>query len=585
MTYLALARQWRPRSFETLLGQELVNKALTNALRQQRLHHAYLFTGTRGVGKTSVARLFAKALNCEQGISPTPCLTCETCVSIEQGRFVDLLEIDGASKTRVEDTRDLLENVQYAPTCGRFKIYLIDEVHMLSQHSFNALLKTLEEPPAHVKFLLATTDPQKLPPTILSRCLQFHLQPISIELIQGHLATILAQEAYEAEPQALSLIAQAANGSMRDALSILEQVIACSTEKVTAATVKTLLGYTQQDYAKLILQALQSNDAESLFEISEQIAKEGGHYPHVLERMLHDIYQLAKLKHFTAPSVVRPQVPELDSLAGMLDVETIQLWYQITLKSISDQKLAPHPRIGFEMCLLRLLAFQPTKMPKEPQVGAEVSVKSVPSPERTALPEMPAVQTALLESAPLPASVITSPPEPALTKSSIMDLILEQDPIYPEDETEGVEEIEQPLAKIEPAPAPVVEQEVSWPALLSALKLSGMVLIAAEQAELETVTAQSLSLRVTPAHQSLFTPNVMKQLETALSGYYQHPMKVRLVSTPMLTASPALLKKNKQIEADTAAHQALQSDPTFQRLQNEFGAEVIPESVQLEPPA
>lgn len=523
MTYLALARQWRPRTFDALLGQDMVSLALTNALTQQRLHHAYLFTGTRGVGKTSVARLFAKALNCERGISSSPCLTCDSCVSIEKGCFVDLLEVDGASKTRVEDTRDLLENVQYAPSCGRFKIYLIDEVHMLSQHSFNALLKTLEEPPAHVKFLFATTDPQKIPATILSRCLQFQLRPLSVALIQTHLAQILNHEKRDAEPEALTLIAQAANGSMRDALSLLEQVIACSAEKVTSAIVKSLLGYTQADYAPALLQALEARDATALFEMSEQIAAEGGHYPHVLERVLHEIYECAKFKHLPVQAPMRPVLPDwVDRIAP----ETLQLWYQIALKGSADLHLAPHPRVGFEMCLLRLLAFQPA-----PAIHSVHVSKLNTSPAQV---DKRAVKTQ---------SVM--PPEPAPTVS----------PVH-------------------------TQQETSWGSLIAKLKLTGMALLAAEQAELEGQTEHTVMLKVVPAHQSLFTPNVLKQIEAALSQHHHQPMKVKLTAAAATTSSPAQVKKQQQAQVHDEAAQALSTDPLFQSLQKEFDAEVLPDSIE-----
>jgi DNA polymerase-3 subunit gamma/tau len=556
MTYLALARQWRPRSFDALLGQDMVNLALTNALTQQRLHHAYLFTGTRGVGKTSVARLFAKALNCVQGISSTPCLTCDNCTSIEKGCFVDLLEIDGASKTRVEDTRDLLENVQYAPSCGRFKIYLIDEVHMLSQHSFNALLKTLEEPPAHVKFLFATTDPQKLPATILSRCLQFHLRPLSETLIQSHLQTIVAHEQLEAETQALALIAQAASGSMRDALSLLEQVMACSTGKMNASTVKSLLGYTQEEYATSILQALEARDAASLFAMSEQIAQEGGHYPYVLERLLHEVYQSAKLKHLPAQSAMRPIQPMLEKLIATIEPETLQLWYQIVLKGLSDLKIAPNARIGFEMCLLRLLAFQPAAMSTEVEASGLCQKASppreAPAPIEREEPSLQSPQTESME---------VSPPSLGTDAS-------QERQAPPPDALEAT-----------PVLSSTAAQDINWETLIKNLKLSGMALIAAEQAELESRTEHTLTLKITSSHQSLFTPNVMKQLEAALSAYFQKPMKVKLSTITGATTSPAQMKKQQQTEAHAAAEQALQTDPVFQTLQNEFEAEVVIDSV------
>ena len=300
MSYIALARKWRPQNFNQLVGQDHVNRTLINSLDQQRLHHAYLFTGTRGVGKTSVARLLAKALNCEKGITSNPCLQCDACVAIEQGRFVDLIEIDAASKTRVEDTRELLENVQYATSNARFKIYLIDEVHMLSQHSFNALLKTLEEPPSHVKFLLATTDPQKLPITVLSRCLQFNLKHLTPDIIASQLQHIMKEEGRSCSEEALLLIAKAARGSMRDALSILDQVLVSTDQTIAAPEVKAVLGYTQQDYAIQLLKALINQDPATIVTISRQIASEGGHFNYVLDEMIHDLHEITL--HQTLPA-------------------------------------------------------------------------------------------------------------------------------------------------------------------------------------------------------------------------------------------------------------------------------------------
>ena len=275
MNYQVLARKWRPQTFEQMVGQQHVIQALINSLNKQRLHHAYLFTGTRGVGKTSIARLLAKALNCEQGISATPCLECETCQAIEKGHFIDLIEIDGASRTKVEDTREILDNVQYTPTQGRFKIYIIDEVHMLSNHSFNALLKTLEEPPEHIKFLLATTDPQKLPVTVLSRCLQFSLKSMNPEQISTHLAHILKEEGIAFEDEALTIIAQAADGSIRDSLSLLDQAIAYGNDKIESHSVRQMLGFTQKDYAVPLLQALASQDANAILDINQSLVEEG----------------------------------------------------------------------------------------------------------------------------------------------------------------------------------------------------------------------------------------------------------------------------------------------------------------------
>ncbi|WP_165481641.1 DNA polymerase III subunit gamma/tau [Legionella drozanskii] len=375
MSYLALARKWRPRNFSQLVGQEHINKALINSLNQQRLHHAYLFTGTRGVGKTSIARLLAKALNCEKGISAEPCLICDACLAIEQGRFIDLIEIDGASRTRVEDTRELLENVQYSPTNGRFKIYLIDEVHMLSQHSFNALLKTLEEPPAHVKFLLATTDPQKLPVTVLSRCLQFSLKHLPPEIIGQHLQYILNDEQMSFEMEAIELLAKAAKGSMRDALSLLDQAIASTDKQLKAQDLKLILGYTQQDYAIQLLHALAKLDAQELIYLSRQIASEGGHFRYVLDELLDYLHQITINQSLASDNPLISSRSEIKALAKQFSPEDVQLFYQIGIKGTEDLYSAPTLDIGFEMTLLRMLTFRPAPKVEIPPLAYETVEK------------------------------------------------------------------------------------------------------------------------------------------------------------------------------------------------------------------
>ena len=378
MSYIALARKWRPRTFSQLLGQEHINKALINSLNHDRLHHAYLFTGTRGVGKTSVARLLAKALNCEQGISAEPCLKCDACLAIEQGRFIDLIEIDGASKTRVEDTRELLENVQYSPTSGRFKIYLIDEVHMLSQHSFNALLKTLEEPPAHVKFLLATTDPQKLPITVLSRCLQFNLKHVQPDVISLHLQHILDDEQLPYENQALELLAKAARGSMRDALSLLDQAIASSDNILGEQDVKNILGYTQQDYALQLLQSLAELESKKLLDISKQIAIEGGHFHYVVDEMLSYLHQISISQNIPDNDLFINASPEILALSTRFTSEDVQLFYQIGIKGTEEIHLAPTVAVGFEMMLLRMYTFRPSSRETTPPLAyQEKRTKSI----------------------------------------------------------------------------------------------------------------------------------------------------------------------------------------------------------------
>ncbi|OOF20786.1 DNA polymerase III subunit gamma/tau [Salinivibrio sp. IB574] len=369
MSYQVLARKWRPHSFDTVAGQQHVLTALANALDHDRLHHAYLFSGTRGVGKTTIARIFAKGLNCEQGVSSSPCGQCQTCREIDEGRYVDLLEIDAASRTKVEDTRELLDNVQYKPARGRYKVYLIDEVHMLSRHSFNALLKTLEEPPEYVKFLLATTDPQKLPVTILSRCLQFHLKHFDASQIQTQLETILAQEGVDAESRALMLLSRAAEGSMRDALSLTDQAIALGNGQITTASVSDMLGTLSTDHALMLLEALVNHDAVELMSALEQIAHIGVEWDGLLKELAGQLHQIALLQALpNTHSEASPDKARLHALATRLSPQDVQLCYQMALQGRQDLPYAPDGRAGLEMVLLRMLAFQPVKtVPYEPK--------------------------------------------------------------------------------------------------------------------------------------------------------------------------------------------------------------------------
>ncbi len=368
MSYQVLARKWRPHNFESVAGQSHVLTALANALDHDRLHHAYLFSGTRGVGKTSIARIFAKGLNCEQGVSSSPCGQCATCREIDEGRYVDLLEIDAASRTKVEDTRELLDNVQYKPARGRYKVYLIDEVHMLSRHSFNALLKTLEEPPEYVKFLLATTDPQKLPVTILSRCLQLHLKHFDANQIQTQLEYILTQEGIEAESRALMLLSRAAEGSMRDALSLTDQAIALGNGQISTHAVAEMLGTLSTDNALLLLEALVNQDAVELMNGLTHIAQVGVEWDGLLKELASQLHQIALAQ--TLPHTrddADGEYARIQALASRLAPQDVQLCYQMALQGRQDLPYAPDGRAGLEMVLLRMLAFQPVKtVPYEP---------------------------------------------------------------------------------------------------------------------------------------------------------------------------------------------------------------------------
>ncbi|EAN4386911.1 DNA polymerase III subunit gamma/tau [Salmonella enterica] len=407
MSYQVLARKWRPQTFADVVGQEHVLTALANGLSLGRIHHAYLFSGTRGVGKTSIARLLAKGLNCETGITATPCGVCDNCREIEQGRFVDLIEIDAASRTKVEDTRDLLDNVQYAPARGRFKVYLIDEVHMLSRHSFNALLKTLEEPPAHVKFLLATTDPQKLPVTILSRCLQFHLKALDVEQIRHQLEHILNEEHIAHEPRALQLLSRAADGSLRDALSLTDQAIASGDGQVSTQAVSAMLGTLDDDQALSLVEAVVDANGERVMSLTNEAAARGIEWEALLVEMLSLLHRIAMVQ--LSPAALGSDMAAIEQrmreLARTVPPGDLQLYYQTLLIGRKELPWAPDRRMGVEMTLLRALAFHPRMPLPEPETPrqsfAPVAPTAVMTPPQVQQPSAPAPQTS---PAPLPAS-------------------------------------------------------------------------------------------------------------------------------------------------------------------------------------
>ncbi|WP_313712724.1 DNA polymerase III subunit gamma/tau [Pseudomonas sp.] len=472
MSYQVLARKWRPRSFREMVGQTHVLKALINALDNQRLHHAYLFTGTRGVGKTTIARIIAKCLNCETGITSTPCGTCSVCREIDEGRFVDLIEIDAASRTKVEDTRELLDNVQYAPSRGRFKVYLIDEVHMLSTHSFNALLKTLEEPPPYVKFILATTDPQKLPATILSRCLQFSLKNMSPERVVEHLSHVLQAENVPFETDALWLLGRAADGSMRDAMSLTDQAIAFGEGKVLAADVRAMLGSLDHGQVYGVLQALLEGDARALLEAVRNLAEQGPDWSGVLAEMLNVLHRVAIAQ--ALPEAVDNGQGDRDrvlALASALPAEDVQFYYQMGLIGRRDLPLAPDPRGGFEMVLLRMLAFRPADTDDAPKPV----LKPVGISQATADPATPVAAPAVVVEAP---AVAVSQPAPQAEVAPVVAAAPEPEP-EPEPEVAApesvvVEEVidlpwEEPVASAPepvpaPAPAPVAAAQNTQPA-------------------------------------------------------------------------------------------------------------------------
>lgn len=465
MSYTVLARKWRPKNFSELVGQQHVMQALANALDQQRLHHAYLFTGTRGIGKTTIARIFAKALNCEQGISSKPCGQCGVCRSIDEGRFVDLIEVDAASRTKVEDTRELLENVQYAPVQGRFKVYLIDEVHMLSKSSFNALLKTLEEPPEHVKFLLATTDPHKLPITVLSRCLQFNLMRLTPTQIQNHLAMILQQEKIGYEDSALSMIAKSADGSARDSLSILDQAIAYGAGQVMFDPVQAMLGLVDQQFVVKILTALRNDSAQEIKAVMQALAQMGVDYEALNRQLIEVFHQLSLVQilgGLNDLAVIDESV--LMQTAQSWSADKVQMLYQIALLAQQDMRLAPDIRIGFEMALLRMLAFKPGAATNLSE-SADGSVETVVMPSvASAAPPMPSASTA--QQASMPDVQMAAPEATVMPEMPAIPTVETEKNLSPggQDDTLHLmnlkEKISQSLGKLRAAPAVEREQTV-----------------------------------------------------------------------------------------------------------------------------
>ncbi len=532
MSYQVLARKWRPRSFAELVGQGHVVRPLVNALDHDRLHHAFLFTGTRGVGKTTIARILAKSLNCETGVSAKPCGACKTCVEIDEGRFVDLIEVDAASRTKVDDTRDLLDNVQYAPTRGRYKVYLIDEVHMLSGHSFNALLKTLEEPPPHVKFLFATTDPQKLPVTILSRCLQFNLKRLTPELIAGQLEKILLAEKIEFDPPSLKALAQAADGSMRDGLSLLDQAIAFGGGRLAEREVREMLGSIDQDVIERLLQALAQGDAPGLMAVTADIAEHSLDCEGVLKELLLSLHRISLAQ--MAPQVIS-QTPEsgedqarLFAHASAMTPEDVQLFYQIGLNGRRDLLLAPDARTGLEMTLLRMLAFRPA--------GIESQADQAP-------PASPKSSKADIETSPPPREKATA--APALSKTP---------------------EAEIPSAQAGEAP--------TWSAIVAQLKLSGLARELANNTMLESDQLGEITLILDQAVAHLYNAERSAALKKALEEYYGREIKLTIRVDAMTGESPSKERQRIVDERQRAAVEAIANDPNVRALQENFSARV-----------
>jgi DNA polymerase-3 subunit gamma/tau len=551
MSYQVLARKWRPRNFSALVGQEHVVRALTHALNEKRLHHAYLFTGTRGVGKTTIARILAKSLNCEAGVSAEPCGHCSACQEIDAGRFVDLLEVDAATNTKAEEMRQLLENAVYAPTRGRYKVYVIDEVHMLSGHAFNAMLKTLEEPPEHVKFVLATTDPQKIPVTVLSRCLQFNLKQMPIPAIVEHLARILGAEDIYFEREALAGIARAAAGSMRDALSLLDQAIAHGGGRVEAALVRDMLGAVDTAYLLELLEALAAADGRKMFAIAQTMQERSLAAANALQELAILLTRLQLLQLIPDLEGDDPAIrSRLGELARHFSPEFIQLAYQMATQGRQELALAPDEHSGFVMTLMRLLAFMPVEnesgplsSPPDRKTGegkarkAENEEKPLPDAARQAEKDL------------FPAA--GNLPEPAPGKADI------------------------------PPPLPQAAfAGQDWHELTAALKITGMVRALAQNCDLARQDGEACVLRLPPAHRHLLNKTHQDKLQQALSEHFGRAIPLRVEIAEVSGTTPAQKVEQARRERQETAIAAIESDPFVRQVLETFDASIVEHSIK-----
>ncbi len=555
MSYQVLARKWRPRSFAEMVGQEHVLKALVHALEQQRLHHAYLFTGTRGVGKTTLGRILARCLNCEQGISAQPCGTCAACTEIGEGRYVDLIEVDAASQTKVEQTRELLENAQYAPTRGRFKVYLVDEVHMLSKSSFNALLKTLEEPPPHVKFLLATTDPQKLPVTVLSRCLQFNLKNLTPDLITARLREVLEAESIEFESGALERLARAAAGSMRDALSLADQAVGYGNGRVIETDVCAMLGTIERDHAVRILEALLAGDGAALLDVVAELASRTPDFPGLLEELLTLLHRVAVLQAvpgYTGDGFLA-DAAERD-LAARIAPEDLQLFYQVGLHGRRDLPFAPDPRAGLEMTLLRMLSFLPVSGPggmaRVAPSGQSNAVSGSEPPQTRPAPE----------------------PEPAAVMEAVGG--------DPEVDAKKKTEAGLKLPSAVPPGAPENLDAEAWIRLLPELELPGIAARIAAHCVPAESGPDSVHFILEREHATLYSEDHRDAIRAALAAVFGAPVAVRIEPGDPVAESPAARSERLRVERMQAAVAELEGDGTVRALQEKLGGRIRLESVK-----
>ena len=528
MSYLVLARKWRPKDFSDTVGQEHVLKALMNALNTGRLHHAYLFTGTRGVGKTTIARILAKALNCETGVSAEPCGECSACREIDEGRFIDLIEVDAASRTKVEDTRDLLDNVQYAAARGRYKVYLIDEVHMLSKNSFNALLKTLEEPPEHVKFLLATTDPKKIPATVLSRCLQFNLKRMTPRLITDRLTYICGAEDIDFEPAALALLARAADGSMRDALSLLDQAIAYCGGIIEAAPTATMLGTIDRDHVMRLMKLLVAGDARGIIDAIREIDEQFPDYSQLLDDVARDLQRIAVYQVVgTCDTDDELSEKEIAELAEEIPTADVQLFYQVAIMGRRDLHLAPDPRSGTEMTMLRMLAFKPAAVETGGSTAGGAATAS--AGPKTEAPAAKVVQT--------------------LSAATQVESRLWSDP--------------------------------DWNQLVSDLRLSGAVRLLASNCAYLRRESNTVYLGLDPRSESMLTKQRKDTIAKCLSRHYGEKLVVDITMASVAEETPIQQETRMADERLEEARQTLEADPNVQKLKSMFGAELKTDTIEI----
>jgi DNA polymerase-3 subunit gamma/tau len=531
MSYQVLARKWRPKSFATLVGQEHVVRALTHALDQNRLHHAYLFTGTRGVGKTTLARIMAKALNCEAGISSTPCGTCPACTAIDSGRFVDYIELDAASNRGVDDMTQLLERATYAPTIGRYKVYVIDEVHQLSGHAFNAMLKTLEEPPEHVKFILATTDPQKIPVTVLSRCLQFNLKQMPLTHIVDHLSQVLEAEGVAFEPAALRHLAKGAAGSMRDALSLLDQAIAHGAGKVEDEGVRAMLGTVGDEHLFALLDGLVAQDIQAMLDVAKLMDARSLSFDGGLQELATLFHRIALAQFAPDALLDETERTRLTHYAQALDAEFLQLAYQIAIHGRDELSLAPDDYAGFVMTLLRLHAFRPERAGTAQQAA---KLAAAPAPARKA----PPIAAAATAAAPIrPSAAVAPAPTPAA------------------------------------APSPAAADE-DWHALVARLPLSGMAKQLAQHCELSELGESSVRLRLPPAHKHLLGRPQHDKLQAELQACYGRPLRLEIDVAEVANETPAQRSRNAQRERQERAIASIEQDPFVRDVVDLFDASI-----------